>query len=237
MPRFSILIPARDEEACLPRCLDSIQVAAVPFPDQVEIIVALNRCTDRTEEIALKQGCKVVREDSKNLARIRNAAARAATGEIVATIDADSYMSNNMLMEIDRMLRAGNCVGGGVMIWPERWSLGILVTSVILTLAVLWHRIAVGSFWCLREDFEAIGGFNENLVSVEDLDFAKRLKAYGKANGRRFRAITKAHIVTSCRKFDIFGDWHLVTHPGMVLRIFTGRSQKDADDFYYDIKR
>jgi glycosyltransferase involved in cell wall biosynthesis len=58
VPRFSILIPARNEEDFLPQCLDAIKVAATPFPDQVEIVVALNRCTDRTEEIALKQGAK-----------------------------------------------------------------------------------------------------------------------------------------------------------------------------------
>jgi glycosyltransferase involved in cell wall biosynthesis len=41
----------------------------------------------------------VVHEDRRNLAAIRNAAARAATGEIVVTIDADSRMSSNMLTE------------------------------------------------------------------------------------------------------------------------------------------
>jgi hypothetical protein len=92
-------------------------------------------------------------------------------------------------------------------------------------------------FWCLRRDFEAIGGFNEEYVSVEDLDFAKRLKAYGRTKGKRFTTITKAHITTSCRKFDTFGDWYLVRNLGLVRRIFTGKSRKDADQFYYDVKR
>jgi glycosyltransferase involved in cell wall biosynthesis len=70
-PRFSILIPARDEEKYLPGCLESIKTAAEPFPDQVEIIVALNRCTDRTEAIALEYRAKVVRDEQKNLAKIR----------------------------------------------------------------------------------------------------------------------------------------------------------------------
>ena len=237
MPRFSILIPARNEEDFLPKCLDSIRVAATPFPDQVETIVALNRCTDHTEEIALKHGAKVVHEDGRNLARIRNAAARAATGEIVITIDADSQMTDNMLVEIDRLLRTGRFIGGGVTIRPERWSLGILVTVLLLAVLLLRRRVSGGLFWCLRKDFEAIGGFNENLVSLEDLDFAKRLKAYGKSKGRRFTTIKRAHIITSCRKFDTFGDWYLVKNPGLVKRIFSGRSQKDADDFYYDVKR
>jgi len=102
---------------------------------------------------------------------------------------------------------------------------------------MLRHRVSGGLFWCLREDFEALGGFNESWVSVEDLDFAKRLKAHGRRQGKRFKTITKEHIVTSCRKFDTFGDWYLIRHPGFVWRIFTGKSQKDADTFYYDVPR
>ena len=237
MPRFSILIPARNEETFLPRCLESIGVAATSFPDQVEIIVALNRCTDRTEEIALIHGAKVVHEDGRNLARIRNAAARAATGDIVITIDADSRMTANMLVEIDRLLRNGRFIGGGVTIRPERWSLGILVTVLLLAVLLLWRRVSGGLFWCLRKDFEAIGGFNENLVSLEDLDFAKRLKAYGKSKGKRFTTINKAHIVTSCRKWDMFGDWYLLLNPRLVRRLLRGKSQEDADHFYYDVRR
>jgi glycosyltransferase involved in cell wall biosynthesis len=237
MPRFSVLIPARDEELHLPRCLDSIEAAATPFPDRIEIIVALNRCTDRTEEIALKHGAKIVHEDAKCMAKIRNAAARAATGEIIVTIDADSQMTANMLAEIDGLLRTGRFIGGGVTIRPERWSLGILVTVLLLAVLLLWRRVSGGLFWCLRQDFEAIGGFNENLVSLEDLDFAKRLKAYGKGQAKRFTTIRKAHIITSCRKFDIFGDWFLLTSPRLVRRLLRGKSQEDADHFYYNVRR
>ena len=124
MPRFSILIPARNEEKYLPGCLDSIRAAAAALPEPVEIVVALNRCTDHTEEIALAAGTKIVRDDSRCMARIRNAAARAATGEVVVTIDADSRMSGNMLVEIDRLLRTGRYIGGGVLIVPGagRWE-------------------------------------------------------------------------------------------------------------------
>jgi glycosyltransferase involved in cell wall biosynthesis len=239
MPRFSVLIPARNEDRYLPDCLQAIQKAAeaVPAPNPVEVIVALNRCTDRTEEIALGYGAKIVHEDQRNLAQIRNAAARAATGEIIVTIDADSRMTPNMLTEIDRLLRTGRWIGGGVMVLPERWSLGIAATAVLLSAAMFRHRVSGGLFWCRREDFEAIGGFDERWVSVEDLDFAKRLKAHGKRQGKRFTTIMKAHIVTSCRKFDLFGDWYFVRNPAVVRRIFSGRSQEDADRFYYDVER
>jgi glycosyltransferase involved in cell wall biosynthesis len=237
MPKFSIIIPARNEEKFLPGCLDSIAVASEPFRGEVEIIVAINRCTDRTEEIARAAGAKIVREDARNLARIRNVAAQAATGAILVTIDADSRMSRGMLVAIERLLRGGKYIGGGVMIWPERWSLGIAATAVILLPFVIKHRVTGGLFWCLRDDFWAIGGFDERWVSVEDLDFANRLKAFGKQRGKRFKTIWRDHIVTSCRKFDQFGDWFLVRDPAFVRRIFSGRSQKDADQLFYEVKR
>jgi glycosyltransferase involved in cell wall biosynthesis len=237
MTKFSVLIPARNEEKYLPGCLQSIEQAARPFGGLVEVIVAVNRCTDRTEEIALEHGAKVVHVDGKNLAKIRNAAAGIACGEIVVTIDADSRMTGNMLVEIDRLLQSGKYIGGGVTILPERWSLGILLTCVLLEVMLLWRRASCGLFWCLRRDFQAIGGFNENLVSLEDMDFAKRLKAYGRKHGKRFKRITKAHIVTSCRKFDIFGDWYLLRNPHLVRRILKGNSPEDADRFYYNVKR
>jgi glycosyltransferase involved in cell wall biosynthesis len=237
MPRFSILIPARNEEKYLPGCLAAVRKAAAPFADQVEVIVAVNRSTDRTEEIARTNGAIVVHTDARNLATIRNTAAKAATGEIIVTIDADSRMSARMLQDIDRLLRSERYIGGGVMIWPERWSLGIVATAVMLLPLVVRYRVSAGLFWCLREHFEAIGGFNESFVSVEDLDFATRLKAYGKSQGKKFATIYRSHIVTSCRKFDTFGDWFLVRNPAFVRRIFSGKSQQDADRLYYDYKQ
>jgi glycosyltransferase involved in cell wall biosynthesis len=256
-PRFSILIPARNEEKNLPGCLASIDEAAAvvaenvsgtrrvpnsehrtePVRDTVQVIVAVNRCTDRTEEIAREYGAVIVRHDGRNLAVIRNAAARAATGKIIVTIDADSRMSANMLAEIDRLLRSGRFIGGGVKVLPERWSLGIIVTGALLLGYMTLFRLAGGLFWCHRRDFEALGGFNEELSSVEDLDFSRRLRAYGRAQGKRFTTITRAHITTSCRKFDIFGDWYLLRHPILTLRLLRGRSQSEANAYYYDVER
>ena len=209
----------------------------MPFPDQIEIVVALNRCTDRTEEIAVQHGAKLVHDGSKNLAKIRNAAAKVASGEVLVTIDADSRMTSNMLVEIERLLRTGKYVGGGVMIWPERWSLGIVMTALVIAPLLVRHRVSGGLFWCLRKDFEAIGGFDENLSSLEDIDFAKRLKARGKRDGRRFGTITKAHIITSFRKFDQFGDWYLLKNPRLLWRLLDGRSQDDANRYWYDVER
>jgi len=234
--KISVIIPARNEESFIGGCLESIETAAENFDGEVEVIVVLNRCTDKTEEIARRYCASIVHEDGKNLARIRNRGAEAATGDVIATIDADSRMTPNMLQEIGRRLRTGECIGGGVTILPERLSLGILVSMLLLLPYGIVHRISAGLFWCFRSDFLAIGGFNDSLITLEDVDFAKRLKAHGKRQGRRFKTIMRAHIVTSCRKFDQFGDWYFVLNPRFVRRLITG-NPKAADSYFYEIKR
>jgi glycosyltransferase involved in cell wall biosynthesis len=236
-PKFSIIIPARDEERLIGGCLESIHVAAATYPNQFEVIVVLNRCSDRTEEIALAFGARAIREDAKNLARIRNAGARAAVGEVLVTIDADSRMSPGALVAIDRALSSGTTVGGGAVIQPERSSLGIQVTLWSFNLWMRIRQISCGMFWCYRRDFESIGGFDEDLVSAEDIDFAKRLRAYGTRVQRPFSTLRGATIVTSCRKFDVFGDWCVFRSPLLVSNLIKGRNQADADSFYYDFER
>jgi glycosyltransferase involved in cell wall biosynthesis len=235
--KFSIVIPAHNEEAFIGACLDSVVRAAKEYENQYEVIVAINRCSDRTEEIVRSYGALIVYEHSRNMARIRNAAARRASGDILITIDADSRMSPNALEQIDRFLSRGTYIGGGVAIVPERVSIGILVSLAMLAPYVLYHRVSGGLFWCIRRDFEDIGGFDERLVSGEDVDFSKRLRAYGKTVGKKSTMLWRAHIVTSCRKFDKFGDWYVVRHPRTAWKILHGRSEDAANMFYYDVER
>jgi glycosyltransferase involved in cell wall biosynthesis len=236
-PRFSVIIPARNEELFIGLCLESIRTAAVAFEGQVETIVVLNRSCDKTEAIAHAFGARTTRENARNLARIRNAGARLATGSILVTIDADSRMTPGTLVAIDRVLSSGMTVGGGIRIYPDRWSLGIRVTLLLFRLLLAFHRVSLGLFWCYRKDFETIGGFHEDLVSGEDLDFARRLRAYGQRMRRSFMTLPDEHIVTSCRKFDTFGDWFVLKNPVLVCRLVRGTSQHTADVLYYDFER
>jgi glycosyltransferase involved in cell wall biosynthesis len=236
--KVSIIIPAHNEEKFIGDCLRSVKDAESEFGSPIEIVVCLNRCTDRTEEIARSFGAIIIREDAKNLSRIRNAAAAATTGDVLVTIDADSRMSKNMLSEIGRLLATGKFIGGGTRIKPERMSLGIFFSGlVILYFAIRFGLKSAGLFWTHKKDFDAVGGFNESLHSLEDLDFANRLSAHGKRHGLKYGTAWKALITTSCRKFDKFGDWYLVRNPKIVKALFSGADQVSANQFYYDVKR
>jgi len=98
---------------------------------------------------------------------------------------------------------------------------------------VIARGVSGGLFWCYKRDFDAIGGFDESLVSVEDLDFAVRLKRHGRRTGRVFGTLQRDFIWTSCRKFDQFGDWYLIRNPRLVFAIFSGRDRAAANRFYY----
>lgn len=237
-PRFSIVIPARNEERLLGACLESIRAAGTTYPGLVETIVVLNRCTDQTEAIAHRHGARTVEMGGKNLSQIRNAGARVATGDILVTIDADSTMAPNTLTEIDQLLATGKYVGGGTWARLERMSPGIAMTYIpLLSLLVLWHGISAGLFWMRRADFEALGGFNETIVSAEDMDLAMRMKAFGRARGKRFGTLWRAPITTSCRKFDHFGDWYLLRNAPRFLSMLGGRNEEAANHFFYDFPR
>ena len=234
--KISVVTPAHNEESHLAACISSVTASAEQSGLEHEHIIVLNRCDDATEAIALSLGCRIAHEDARNLSQIRNSGVACAKGEIIVTIDADSIMSPNMLGKVVRLLGSEEYIGGGVRIYPERWSLGIACSLLVVLPYVLWHRVSAGMFWCLKRDFDTIGGFDESLVCVEDIDFGSRLKALGRRRGLRYGTIRRAHLVTSCRKFDQFGDWYFVRHPGLVFDIFC-RKQRAADEFYYDARK
>ena len=238
--RFSVVVPAHNEELLLPRGLAAIAAAAERTPGEVEVIVVANRCTDATVTLAGDTGAVVVESDARNISAVRNAGAAVATGDVVVTIDADCVMSPATFREIERALATGRYVGGATKVRPERMSPGIRATIAVVEITMFVTRLGGGMFWCPRADFDAIGGFDENLLVAEDLDFARRLRAHGRRTRRRFIVLRTAPIVSSCRKFDRFGDWHMF---GMALQareiraVLKGTDTAWVDRYFFDFNR
>jgi GT2 family glycosyltransferase len=101
--------------------------------------------------------------------------------------------------------------------------------------------ISAGMFWMYRRDFDAIGGFDEDKVIAEDVDLALRLRAWGKSRGLRYGTLWRAPMVTSCRKFDRFGDWFpvrmLLKNRRQLFDAIHGKDRTLADWLFYDFKR
>ena len=240
---FTVIIPAHNEEKYIGKCLRAIESAAkYVYPDRVEMIVVANRCDDKTADIAGRLGAKVIENGDKCIAAVRNAGVKAASGEIIVTIDADSLMTKYSLLEIKENLQSGKVIGGGADPKFDRMSVGIAFSALYVAINLLPIMIKNGGylsgamFWCYKRDFLNIGGFDESLVSLEDMDFAVRLKKYGKSKGLKYATLKRSYITTSSRKFDEFGDWYLIKNRRLTKRIFTGKDREAADAFYYDVR-
>jgi hypothetical protein len=92
-------------------------------------------------------------------------------------------------------------------------------------------------FWFLRESFDAVGGFDALLVSAQGMEIARRRKAYSEARGKRCGTNRRHGLTTSCRNFDMFGDWYLFRNPRLAKKAFESTNRPAADRFYYDVDR
>lgn len=210
-------------------------------PSSIEVIVVNNCSTDNTEKIAQSFGARVVFEEERKIAAVRNKGAKTAEGEVIGFLDADSLITPNMFTSIDEAMSSGKYVGGGTMIKFERNSPGLFFTYCIVAVPARWLLgIMVGLLFTEKKIFEEFGGFNESLYCAEDTKFALDLKKYGRQNGKKFRIISDDYVTTSTRSFDKFGDWYYFKIIPKVLLKGGARAFRDKDiakKFWYDVKR
>lgn len=102
-PRFSVVIPAHNEESLIGACLESL--ANQDYSGHYEIIVVDNNSTDRTAEIARSHGAIVVSEEKRGVCWARQRGTLRAEGEIVVSTDADTTFGPGWLSRIDREFR------------------------------------------------------------------------------------------------------------------------------------
>jgi glycosyltransferase involved in cell wall biosynthesis len=237
--KFSVVIPAYNEEHYLPRLLESIEVARSNYSggaEEIEVIVADNDSTDRTAEIAAAHGARVVTVQKRRIAAARNGGGHAALGEIVCFIDADSAVHPQTFDAIDKAISSGRYVGGSTGLTLERKSLGLVATYCLGAPLVLLTGMDSGVVFCRREDFEAVGGYDETRLYAEDLVFLMALRRLGKARGQRLTRLPKVRALGCTRKFDQFGDWHyfgMLGHVFKALITWNWHDEKLADRYWY----
>lgn len=241
--RFSIIIPAYNEERYLPRLLDSIAVAKSNYsggPDRVEVIVADNDSTDRTAEVATAHGARVVRVEKRRIAAARNGGGRAARGEILCFIDADSAVHPETFEAIDRAMASGRYIWGATGVILERKSFALLVTYCLMMPMVFLTGIDTGVAFCRREDFEAVGGYDESRMYAEDVILPLALRRLGRTKGQKITRLPQVKALGCTRKFDQFGDWHyfwMLGHVFKSLLTWNWHDEKLAQRYWYDSGR
>lgn len=184
---ISLVIPAYNEEAYLPACLDAVMrnVAGKAH----EIIVVDNNSTDRTKQVVERYpAVRYVFEPHKGITRARQRGLLSATGDIVAYVDADTLPPPGWIEQIARHFEADSnlaCLSGPYSFYDlsgirDRISTGWFITARPLY-ALTGYMMVGGNFAIPRETLRRMGGFDDSIEFYgEDADIAKRAKKYGK---------------------------------------------------------
>ena len=185
---FSVVIPAHNEEKYVARCINSVKAAAKKYGGDTEIIVVCNRCTDKTSEIAAKCGARVLFNEERCVAAVRNTGIFAAKGDIIVTIDCDNRMTSGTLEEIAKLLSTKKYIGGGAPIHFERYSFPLRLNSLLCNIGFRLTGLYCGMIWAEKRTLISLGGFSE-IKAMEDVQTAKKLKRYGKLYGKQYTTL------------------------------------------------
>ena len=234
-PDYSLVVPAYNEEELLPRTLASLRTAMAGIPLRGEIVVCDNNSTDGTAAVARAGGAVVVFEPVNQIARARNAGARAARGRWILFVDGDTEVPPEALREALDLLASGTVAGGGSVFHmdPTASRVGALMVR-------LWNRIsrtfrlAAGSFlFVTRAAYDGAGGFPQSVYAGEELGFTLAVRRWGRRRGLGFRILHRHPVRTSNRKMEWYSTWTIL---GTVLLFglcpFLARSRRFCAIWY-----
>jgi glycosyltransferase involved in cell wall biosynthesis len=231
---ISFIIPAHNEQAGIGRTLQAINDTARLVGQPYEIIVVDDASTDATAEIARQHHASVLPVNHRQIAATRNSGGRAARGERLFFVDADTTINPRAVAAALRCLDKG-AAGGGATVWLEgAVPLYIQVIAVFGGVISKLVGFCGGAFmFCTREAFLATGGFDERLYWAEEGSMAMALKRRG-----RFIVIWP-RVLTSGRRFRVMSGLQLLAKGARLafspLKIFTRRSS--VEKIWYDSNR
>lgn len=231
MAMISIIIPAYNEEKYLPKLLDSIEKQTYK---NYEVIVADANSKDKTKQIAKKYGCKIVKGGLPAVGR--NKGAKAAKGEILLFLDADSKIEKDFIKSALKDIEKRKLDVAGSYLYPLSNN---LTDKIFLYIFNAWTFItqffypnACGSgIFCKKWLHSKIKGFDETIKLSEDMDYVRRAGKHHK-----FRIIKNSKLIYSMRRYNKEGRFKvgLKLFLSALYRLFFGEIRSDV--FKYDLR-
>lgn len=185
---ISIIIPAYNEEKFIGKTLKSITQLEKERDWEIELIVVNGSSTDKTADIALSYGAKVINEPRRGIGFARQQGLLHARGEIVAFTDADTLVRPDWLTRHVKLLKQPNVVlSFGSYRVTDGYFPYYHYTNYIqhYFIALLYYLLKIpfapgqnSAFW--RKKALSIGGYDEKIKMMEDVDLAVRMKKIGR---------------------------------------------------------
>lgn len=232
--KVSVIIPAYNEQDCLPGTLERINKALSVVTCPFEVIVVDNGSQDRTAQVAESFGARVFPEKEHNISRVRNTGAKNSTGDILIFVDADTLVPETLFQKVTAVMADERCFGGAVAVEYEelkrRWM------RYYLSGWRFWGRVfkmAQGAAqFCRQSAFEELGGYDQTIFMGEDVEFYWRLSKLARRNKGYLYFFERPRVRTSSRRFDKMSLWKtlLLTHP-IFIRL-TWRKKAVWKDWY-----
>ncbi|MEU0740725.1 glycosyltransferase [Streptomyces sp. NPDC006134] len=205
-PGLTVVIPAHNEAAYLPRYLPTVLASLERWQetsdDRGEVIVVDNASTDATADMAASFGVRVISESVRNIGRVRNAGAAAAEGRRLFFTDADVALPMEAISAAVTAMDNG-AVGGAIppLYTPKRLGARLL--------CAYWdhYREAQGGAqgvaqFATAPAFHAVGGYRDDLFMSEDVEFFHRLTTYGRRMNAPVAILDELRVRPSTRRYD-----------------------------------
>ena len=202
---MSFVVPAHNEELLLGRTLASIHAAVRRAGRRYEIVVVDDASTDRTAAVAAEHRARVVPIARRQIAAARNAGARAAAGDILIFVDADTLVTAEVIDATLAALDGGAVAGGAAMRLDGRVPWYGRVMAFLVLAGMRAGRFAAGCYlFCTRAAFDAAGGFDERLYATEEIALSRALHRQGRM------VILREAVETSGRKLRTYSGWEIL---------------------------
>jgi len=198
-PKISIIIPCRNEEKFIGKCLDSLVAQGFPA-DRLEILVVNGASEDKTEEVIRSYVqkypfVKLLQSPQKCTPISMNVGLKNATGDVVMIVGAHSDLEPGYVRKCVQYLYQydADAVGGILITKPATQTLAAKAIVAVLTSFFgtggsrfrmkrgggIQESDTVFNGCYRREVFEKIGYFNEKLFGSQDFELNLRLKKAG----------------------------------------------------------
>ncbi|MGW6194544.1 glycosyltransferase family 2 protein [Kribbella sp. NPDC055110] len=228
-PRFSVVIPAFNEERLIGACLQSL--ARQDFAGGYEVIVVDNNCTDDTAEIARLYGAIVVREETPGVCAARHRGTLAARGDIIVSSDADTVFDAGWLSRIDRALQQdpARVAVAGPCRYPDGPWWGTAYARVLFDLVHLIHQLTGRVVYVTATNIafrkDAWSGYDlTGTQGADELGLLRQLRSRGKiAFDRRNPTLTSARRLTQGLTYNLVVSFLFYYVLAVTLNRATGR--------------